>query len=126
MTQTHKIDDTIYLVGEKTISTSPFVPYSSILCEFLNDLSAALRSSSEAAEYPDILAFAFWCRRGNIKKLRASFVGDEARLGRGLVFILLPLMSLLILHIPLFLGFSLETQTLLEYLQNNLYRLILW
>jgi hypothetical protein len=79
-----------YLVGSKTVKMQPLVPYHDLLCEFLNDLSSDLRSSQEAAAYPDIMTFAFWCRKANIAKLKADFQDGKARLGLGLVFHITP------------------------------------
>ena len=83
-------DEISYLVGDKTVATSPFAPYDELLCGFLNDLSAELRSCGESAAYPDIMTFAFWCRKANIVKLKADFEDGKARLGLGLVFHITP------------------------------------
>ena len=72
-----------YLAGERILVTRPFVPYDGMLCDFLNDLSTKLRSGSESSVYPDIMAFAFWCRKANIAKLKTDFKNGEARLGLG-------------------------------------------
>jgi len=79
-----------FLIGNETISIRPLTPYDALLCEFLNDLSSELRSSKEATEYPDVMAFAFWCRKANITKLKADFEDGKARLGLGLVFHIAP------------------------------------
>ena len=55
-------NNVIYLVGGKSISNQPFVPFNEMVCGFLNDLSTDLRSNKEAFKYPDIITFAFWCR----------------------------------------------------------------
>ena len=83
-------DNVTYLVGGKTVSTRPLIPYEALLCEFLNELSSELRSYKEVAAYPDIMAFAFWCRKANIDKLKADFEDGKARLGLGLVFHITP------------------------------------
>jgi len=83
-------DFVTYLVGDKTVSTRPLAPYDALLCEFLNNLSSELRSSKEAKAYPDIMTFAFWCRKANIAKLKADFEDGKARLGLGLVFHITP------------------------------------
>jgi hypothetical protein len=85
-----KNDNVTYLVGDKTVSIRPLIPYQALLCEFLNDLSSELRSCKEAAAYPDIITFAFWCRRANIAKLKRDFEDGKARLGLGLVFHITP------------------------------------
>ena len=79
-----------YLVGFKKVSKHPLVPYDAQVCEFLNDLSSELRSCTEAVEYPDIMTFAFWCRKANIAKYRKDFEDGRTRLGLGLVFHITP------------------------------------
>ena len=79
-----------YLAGDRIVATRPFAPYDELLCEFLNDFSAELRSCGESAAYPDIMTFAFWCRKANIVKLKADFEDGKARLGLGLVFHITP------------------------------------
>lgn len=79
-----------YLVGDKKVSTHPLAPYDAQLCEFLNDLSTELRSCTEVVEYPDIMTFAFWCRRANIVKYKEAFEDGRTRLGLGLVFHITP------------------------------------
>jgi len=83
-------DNVSYLVGDKTILPKPLVPYEESLCEFLYELSSTLLASEEAAAYPDIATFAFWCRKANIVKLKADFKNRETRLGLGLVFHIAP------------------------------------
>ena len=80
----------IFPAGNKTVSSRPLVPYDEIVCEFLNDLSSELRSSVQAAEYADIMTFAFWCRKANISKFKADFEDGKARLGLGIVFHITP------------------------------------
>ena len=62
-------DNVTYLVGDRIVATRPFEPYDKLLCEFLDDLSADLRSCDEASAYPDVMAFTFWCRKANINKI---------------------------------------------------------
>lgn len=80
----------MYLVGSKDISRSTFEPYDPIICEFLDDLSSQLRSDKKAIDYPDIMTFAFWCRKANIAKLKEDFKDEKVRLGLGLAFHITP------------------------------------
>ena len=59
-------DNVTFLVGNEVVETRPFEPYDELLCKFLNDLSVELRSRDESSAYPDVIAFAFWCRKANI------------------------------------------------------------
>ena len=77
--------------GDEPLLVRPLPPYSDLACELLAALSAELRNDREAARYPDVIAFAFWCRKGNIERLKADDLGRRgARLGLGLVFHITP------------------------------------
>ena len=79
-----------FLVGDGNLEILPFSPYDELLCDFLNDLSGELRSIKEISDYPDIMAFAFWCRKSNISKLKKEFSDGKLRLGLGTVFHIAP------------------------------------
>jgi hypothetical protein len=82
--------DIEYLVGNSSIKVIPQEPYNSLSCEFLNDLSISLRNHRQIREFPDVMAFAFWCRNSNINKLRKEFKDNKNRLGLGMVFHIAP------------------------------------
>lgn len=90
MTHILQNDNVTYLIGDQTVSARPLAPYDALLCDFLNNLSSELRLCGEAAAYPDIMTFAFWCRKANITKLKEDFNDGKARLGLGLVFHITP------------------------------------
>lgn len=79
-----------YLVGRAEIAVLPFEPYAALCCEFLNDLSLVLRNDKAASTYPDVMTFAFWCRKANIDKLKKNFADGKDRLGLGLVLHITP------------------------------------
>ncbi len=80
-----------YLAGVEGISNAPLTPYSDEVCSFAASLSAALLKEPEARKYPDVMTFAFWCRKGNIAAKKKKWdERDEKRLGRGLVFQIAP------------------------------------
>lgn len=82
-----------YLVGEPGISRTPLPPYSDEACAFLSDLSSQLLALPESRTMPDVISFAFWCRRSHINALREKYEGNEscpARMGRGLSFHVTP------------------------------------
>ena len=83
-------DNVTCLAGVRNVSTRPFEPYDELLCKFLNDLSVELRSRNDSSAYPDVIAFAFWCRKANIAKLKTGFNNKENRLGLGMVFHITP------------------------------------
>ena len=80
-----------YVVGNGELLNKPTIPYSDTVCEFLEELSTALMKHSEAREYPDVIAFAFWCRKANLAILKKKFLqNNPIRLGRGIVFHIAP------------------------------------
>ncbi|MDR2761196.1 MAG: hypothetical protein LBB88_01190, partial [Planctomycetaceae bacterium] len=80
-----------YLAGNRgNIVTIIDIPYSDLVINFLDDLSKRLRENKQAATFPDIISFAFWCRKSNIMKLRSAFADDKKRLGRGKIFHISP------------------------------------
>ena len=85
-----QFNNVTYLAGDRIVKTRPFTPYDKLLCAFLDDLSAQLRSCVEPSAYPDVMAFAFWCRRANIDRLKTGFNNGETRLGLGVVFHITP------------------------------------
>jgi hypothetical protein len=66
------------------------VPYSDLACDFLQQLSASLLAEPQARAYPDIISFAYWCRKANIAKLKELHGAGEIRLGLGLAFHIAP------------------------------------
>jgi hypothetical protein len=82
------------LVGEELSSCRPLVPYAPLACDFLGSLSQELRADRRVSAYPDVMAFAFWCRAAHIEKLKAEFDASvpagRARIGLGRVFHITP------------------------------------
>ncbi len=67
------------------------MPFAEEVIAFLSDLSAQLMKTPAARPYPDVVTFAFFCRRANLEKLRAEYEGGlESRIGRGLTFHIAP------------------------------------
>ncbi len=79
-----------FLAGSEIKPHRPFAPFEPILCEFLQDISTELINSVESKKYPDIMTFAFWCRKANINKIKKLFEDGSIRLGLGLVFHITP------------------------------------
>lgn len=79
-----------YLVGADIISSCPLEPYALIICEFLSELSKELRSSKEVSIFPDIMAFAYFCRKKHIEQLKKAFNDGKTRLGLGILFHIAP------------------------------------
>jgi hypothetical protein len=79
-----------FLAGSEIKPHRPFAPFEPILCEFLQDISTELINNFESKRYPDIMTFAFWCRKANINKIKKLFEDGSIRLGLGLVFHITP------------------------------------
>ena len=84
----HKV---AYLLGgPAAFKRHIFSPYEDLVCDFLADLSRYLMHDPCARIYPDVIAFAFFCRRANLAKLKHEFSELRTRLGLGLVFHITP------------------------------------
>jgi len=58
--------------------------------EFLNELSRTIFTHKESRDYPDVIAFAFWCRRSSINQMQKIYDPNEYRFGLGTVFHITP------------------------------------
>lgn len=71
------------------IAINPLAPYSPEVIDFLSALSSRLFKNSICRNYPDIIGFAYWCRRANLIKLARNF-NSKNRVGRGLALHIAP------------------------------------
>jgi hypothetical protein len=80
------------LVGseQSEIEYRPLIPFSNEAVNFLSELSSYLLKSTNARKYPDVIAFAYWCRKAHLNRLSANFQTEYQRIGRGLVFHIAP------------------------------------
>lgn len=104
-----------FLVGDETNCNdfafySALSPFDEEIIDFLDDLSKVLMSY---CEYSDIVTFAFWIRRGNMKCLKKRFIESDNEnnheslwLGRGIVFHIAPS------NVPVNFAYSLVTALL--------------
>ncbi len=68
-----------------------FIPFDKKICDFLEEISKFLLKDSEAKTFPDVVTFAFFCRKANIEQMKKSYEGQlQNRLGRGIVFHIAP------------------------------------
>ena len=77
-------------VGTEPTDLRPRAPFNAAALAFLDDLSKALRTDSDAKNLADIMALAFWCRKSHLMQLRDRFSHGHRRLGRGLAFHITP------------------------------------
>ena len=57
---------------------------------YLDGLSKRLLKLPEAKGFPDIITFAFWCRRANVLSMKKAYEDEVGRLGRGVAFHIAP------------------------------------
>ncbi len=64
--------------------------FSDGVVEYLNALSASLLKDYNSRLYPDVVTFAFFCRKANLLKLKEQFMDNSVCLGRGILFHIAP------------------------------------
>lgn len=102
MTNNYTLLYPVHVEWEKFAEQKPDVPFADDVIEFLNALSGALLKDRESRLYPDAVTFAFFCRKGNLLKLKEEYVSDGVlRMGRGLLFHIAPS------NVPINFGYSL-------------------
>lgn len=85
----------------ETLEERPEVPFADEVVEELDALSKALMKDPASRQYPDVVTFAFFCRRANLLKLREQYtlssihitqstLHNQPRLGWGMVFHIAP------------------------------------
>ncbi len=75
---------------EQWLQQAVDVSFSDGVIDFLNSLSQSLLHDTACRMYPDVITFAFFCRRANMLKQKELFRTDKIRLGKGLVFHIAP------------------------------------
>ena len=79
----------------------PDVPFFDGVIELLNALSSALMKDKQCRIFPDVITFAFFCRKANLIKLKEQYTDDTLKLGRGILFHIAPS------NVPINFGYSL-------------------
>ncbi len=74
---------------ENAASLPALTPFDPRIMAFLADVSGLLLKTKEAKAYPDVITFAFFCRRASLEQKEKQH-GDESRMGRGLAFHIAP------------------------------------
>lgn len=87
---------------EKFAEQKPYVPFADNVIEFLNVLSGSLLKDRASRLFPDVITFAFFCRKANLMSLKEKYSSpDSLRLGRGILFHIAPS------NVPINFGYSL-------------------
>ena len=80
----------------EALDERPLVPFAEEVIDALDALSKALMHDPKSRLYPDVVTFAFFCRRGNLMKLKEQYQSPisnlqcQIRLGRGTIFHIAP------------------------------------
>lgn len=86
----------------ESINLRRFKIFNDNLLTFLNELSRIILSSKAAREYPDLITFGFFCRKGNLLNLKSNYSKElDNRFGYGLTLHIAPS------NIPINFAFSL-------------------
>ena len=88
------------LAGGSTVKKKYETPFGDKRILFLEELSNRIRNQKDASNYPDLITFSFWCRKGNLFIFQKHYKDIENRFGRGLVFHIAPS------NVPLNFGYS--------------------
>lgn len=90
------------MIWNKWEQYRPDFPFSDVVIEYLNTLSSSLLKDRESRLYPDVVTFAFFCRKANLLAQKKKYVRDgNLRLGRGVLFHIAPS------NVPINFGYSL-------------------
>jgi hypothetical protein len=83
---------TTVLAGSLTkISNKPVEIFNESRVEFLSQLSRCLLADQASRTLPDVVTFAYWCRRANLRRLQVLYSHDHRlRMGLGLTFHICP------------------------------------
>ena len=68
----------------------PDTPFSEDVLAYLNSLSASLLRDPQSRQYPDVITFAFFCRKANLLRMKDEYQTAKLCLGRGMVFHIAP------------------------------------
>ncbi len=63
-----------YILGNKKIKKSKLEPFDELALDFLSDISKQIFNSGKLKRYPDLISFAFWCRKRNLIKKKIYLI----------------------------------------------------
>lgn len=93
-----KLRAVTYIVGNADIladmpNASPLPPFDERVLALLQNWSKGIMADRQARQYPDVVTFAFWIRRGNLLQLKEQRLPkdeDRTLIGRGMAFHIAP------------------------------------
>ena len=84
------MNNIINFLGKKKVLVKPCIPFGELEIDFLDSLSKDLMNDKNARGFPDIISFAFWCRKKNLTSLKNKLNTEETRIGLGCIFHITP------------------------------------
>ena len=84
------MNNIINFLGKKKVLVKPCMPFGKLEIDFLDSLSKDLMNDKNARSFPDIISFAFWCRKKNLTSLKNKLNTEETRIGLGCIFHITP------------------------------------
>ena len=82
-----------FLVGKNLDSKSKCLEvYNKKTLHFISDLGKLLKNKKDSKQYPDVITFAFFCRKNNLDNFKKKYLSDSRvlRLGLGTIFHITP------------------------------------
>ena len=89
------INNIKFIIGDKDIienmkSISAQQPYDVKIIDYLDSVSKQLLTDMKAKKFPDVITFAFWCRKASTMNLKKIDENQTNRIGRGVAFHIAP------------------------------------
>lgn len=89
------LDKISYLVPQKPefdaiVKQLSRKPFSEEIISMLSQVSHEILRDKVAKSYPDVITFAFWCRKASLINMKEQYTGIEDRIGRGVIFHITP------------------------------------
>jgi hypothetical protein len=80
------LDNVIYIIGNQQmadkIDAQPAMePFADKVVTFLNEVSNAILNNKEAGVYPDVITFAFWCRKASVEIMKKEYIRAHGGIG---------------------------------------------
>lgn len=94
-----KICGVQYLVGTEDVlinmpGVMPRQPFDDKIIDFLDCVSKKILTNKASRQYPDVVTFAFWIRKGNLLNMKKKYYNPEQEncifMGRGMLFHIAP------------------------------------
>lgn len=81
----------VFADGSRKAGFGPCGPLRLMCWTFCQPCPPALLKDREAKAYPDVITFAYFCRKAHLARLEEEYAGRlDGRLGRGVVFHIAP------------------------------------